>query len=187
MRALLLGYLLGIAGCSAMSGDQAVSARPDPDTVQAVPSHQSLRAGAADGPFSGVWQLCDEGASPEECSEYRLVQNAERICGTWSYFATNAGYDGRLIARAISSTEARRVRVCGRPGSETRTECDAGWEEIDKPLRICDGKLVESDSNDRECRASFVRAGGADAKLRALAQEPWMQACLAGDVSEAAR
>lgn len=187
MRASLLGCLLVIAGCSAMNGDQAVSSKPKRETVQPVPHSKALRADAPNGPFTGVWQLCDVGVSPDECSEYRLVQHADRICGTWSYVATNAGYEGRLVAHGISATEARRVRVCGRPGSETRTECDAGWEKIDKPLRICDGTLVESNSSDGECRAPFARARGAEAQLRELARQPWMQACLAGSASEAAR
>lgn len=187
MRASHLTSLLLLAGCSAMSGDRSGSSPHEREIARSSPPYQSLRSDTAHGPFTGVWQLCDEGAAPGQCGEYRLVQVLDRICGTWSYVATSAGYEGRLIGRSISGTEARRMRVCGRPGSETRTECDDGWEDIDKPLRICRGKLVESDTEDRECRAAFTRARDADAQLRVLAQEPWMQACLVESASKAAR
>jgi hypothetical protein len=108
-----------------------------------------------------------------------LVQQGARICGTWAYYATGY-YDGRVIAEARSPTEARRVRVCGRPGSETSRECESGWETVDKPLRFCGDKLGDLDSDRGECYASYVRASDTDGALASLRGKPWVQSCLAG-------
>lgn len=186
MRATIVVLSLVVAACSATSSDHAESSTTLPAPVQLSSRPQPVVADSAEGLFTGLWQDCDAGASSDECSQYQLVQRGERICGVWSYVATGAGYEGRVVARAVSSTDARRTRVCGRPGSETRTECDSGWESIDKPLRLCDGKLSESEVANDECRARYERAPGADAQLMALANEPWMQECLAGQGAEAA-
>jgi hypothetical protein len=109
-----------------------------------------------------------------------LLQRGTRICGTWSYFASGGSYEGRLIAEASSPLEARRKRICGRPGSETRTECDTGWEDIDRPLRLCGSKLGDLDGKDGRCFADFERTQGETHLLQELASQPWVHACLSG-------
>lgn len=129
-------------------------------------------------PFAGSWQSCAGAESPEQCSRYLLVQRGKRICGTWSYFASGDSYEGRVMAEAISPVEARRTRICGRPGSETRTECEAGWDTIDRPLRLCGGKLGDLDSKDGRCFADFERVERPDPSLEDLAAQAWLEACL---------
>lgn len=82
------------------------------------------------------------------------------------------------MAEAISPFEARRTRICGRPGSEAGTECETGWETIDRPLRVCDGKLGDLDGKNGKCFADFVRVESAGQSLASLAAQPWVQACL---------
>lgn len=131
-------------------------------------------------PFAGSWEYCGRNDSPDLCSRYLLLQRGKRICGTWSYVASGAGYEGRVVAEAISPVEARRTRICGRPGSETRTQCDAGWDTIDRPLRLCDGKLGDLDGKGGRCFADFERVKRPDPSLEALAAQPWVESCLSG-------
>lgn len=176
-RAALIASLALVA-CSATREDLA-----PPQTLTAVTGTPAQLA--TGGPFAGVWQACEGAATPDECSRYVLVQRGDRICGTWEYIATGDGYAGRVVARAVSAVEARRTHVCGRPGSEARTECTAGWDRIDKPLRLCDGKLSDIDSADGACRADYARVA-ASPEAAELARDPWVQACLANG-AEAAR
>lgn len=169
-RAALIASLALVA-CSATGEDRATNHPPAP--------------AAAGGPFAGVWEDCNPSSSPDECSRYVLVQRGDRICGTWEYIATGDGYAGRVVAHAVSAVEARRTHVCGRPGSEARTECTAGWDRVDKPLRLCDGKLSDIYSAGGACRADYARAA-ASAEPADLARDPWVQACLANG-AEAAR
>lgn len=129
-------------------------------------------------PFAGAWEACAGTDASEQCSRYLLLQRDNRICGTWSYFASGRSYEGRVIAEAMSPQEARRNRICGRPGSETRTECETGWETIDRPLRLCKGKLGDLDGKDGRCFADFERVEGAGPSLQELTSQPWVQACL---------
>lgn len=131
-------------------------------------------------PFAGSWEYCGRNDSPDLCSRSQLLQRGKRICGTWSYVASGAGYEGRVVAEAISPVEARRTRICGRPGSETRTECEAGWDTIDRPLRLCGGKLGELDGKGGSCFADFERVKPPDPSLEALAAQAWVEACLSG-------
>lgn len=167
MRALGMMLLLGLVACTApaighKTGDAA-----------AVP--------AASAPFSGVWEACEGASSPGECSRYVLVQRGEKICGTWSYFASGKGYDGRVIAHVSSATRARRTHVCGRPGSETRMECEDGWEAIDKPLVLCDGKLGDLVGADDTCSADYQAVLASRSGHDALFSQPWVQECLSRD------
>lgn len=132
----------------------------------------------ASTPFAGVWTSCAGTDAAEQCSRDLLLQHGKRICGTWSYFASGDSYDGRVIAEVMSPLEARRKRVCGRPGSEARTECDTGWEAIDQPLRLCSGKLGDLDGNDGGCFADYERAEDKGRSLQELASQSWVQACL---------
>lgn len=191
MRRLSLVLALALGACSSPpESPEAAAAAAAPAAVQETPPASPRPTAApvpaadgenAPGAFAGSWQACEGAPSPDQCSRYLLQQRGDRICGTWSYFATGAGYQGRVIARAVSSTEARRIHICGRVGSETRSECEAGWESIDKPLRLCGGKLGDLDGADGTCFADFEPAPDAERELAALAAEPWMQACLAGD------
>lgn len=82
------------------------------------------------------------------------------------------------MAEAISPVEARRTGICGRPGSETRTECEAGWDAIDRPLRLCGGKLGDLDGKDGRCFADFERVEHPGPSLDDLAAQAWVEACL---------
>lgn len=168
MRRWTMVALLGLVACTGMragqAGDEAAAA-----------------SDGASGTFAGEWEACQGTTAPEECGRYLLLQRGSRICGTWFYFATGKAYTGRIVAHADSSTEARRTHVCGRQSVESNTECDDGWQPIDKPLRICDGKLSDSTRADGSCFAYYQSVPLADDARDALLAEPWMQECLSGE------
>lgn len=176
---------LGLAACAG-PGTGHDGGRASPAVADGSLSAPSVRqeavakavATSSAGAFAGIWQSCEGALSPEECSRYVLVQQGDRICGTWSYVASGKAYDGRLVARAMSSTEARRTRVCGRPGSETDTECSDEWQHIDKPLRLCDGRLADRAAGDGSCLAEFEEAPALRSEREALQAEPWLRECL---------
>lgn len=176
MRKLMTLMVLGLAGCTPAMGGRMLEPAPTLEAVQPASASSTFEP---DGPFTGVWQDCDEGESRDSCSSYELAQRGDRICGVWSYTASYDGYEGRLIAQAKSRVEARRTRVCGRPGSETRIECEAGWEPIDRPLRLCDGKLMDVEAENGACRARYEQASG-ELPAQLMAQS-WIQECLAGE------
>jgi hypothetical protein len=184
MRSLMMVVaVLGLVACTGVDAGQTgsetdASASPAPREVPAAPAAD---AAPASGAFAGQWEACEGTTAPEECGRYVLLQQDDRICGTWSYFATGEAYEGRVIARATSPTEARRTHVCGRPGSETDTECEAGWQRIDKPLRLCDGKLGDMTRADGSCFADYQSVPLPDDVRDALQAQPWMQECLARD------
>jgi len=168
--------LLGLGACAGLDAGQAgIEAGSSASPMGDVP------VAPTDGAFAGQWEACEGTTSPEECSRYLLSQHDDRICGTWSYFASGKTYEGRIIARATSSTEARRTHICGRPGSETDTECDDGWQRIDKPLRLCDGKLADLMRADGACFADYQAVPMADDARDALQAQPWVQECLSHD------
>ena len=178
-RGMMMVALLGLVACAGTSARQVAS---DAD-ASATHASQEVQSGLApaSGAFAGEWEACQGTTAPEECGRYRLLQRGSRICGTWFYFATGNEYTGRIVARANSSTEARRTHVCGRPGSETDTECEDGWQTIDKPLRICKGKLSTSTRTDGSCFGYYQAVPMADDQRDALLAEPWMKDCLSGD------
>ena len=168
MRRWTMVALLGLVACTGMRAGQAGD--------EAAPS-----AIAASGAFDGEWAACHGETPPDQCSRYVLLQRGDRICGTWFHFATGKEYRGRIVARADSSTEARRTHVCGRRSVESDTECEDGWQRIDKPLRICNGKLSDSTRADGSCFADYKAVRMAADQREALLAEPWMEDCLAGD------
>ena len=172
MRIAMMASLLWLAGCATPGTPQA-----DLSTASAPHEVSATRTGGA---FAGEWEACQGTTAPEECSRYVLWQRGDRLCGTWAYFASGKSYDGRLIARVTSPTEARRTHICGRPGSDTDTECEDGWQRVDKPLRICDGKLGHTRA-DGSCFADYQRVPIADEVRDALQAQPWMLACLSSD------
>jgi hypothetical protein len=159
--------LFGLVACTGMRAGHAGD--------EATPT-----ATAASGTFAGEWEACYGSTTPGECGRYQLLQRGDRICGTWFYFATGKEYRGRIIARANSPTAAVRTHVCGRPGSETDTECEDGWQRIDKPLRICKGKLSTSTRTDGSCFGYYKAVPMANDQRDALLAEPWMKDCLSG-------
>lgn len=176
MRTWAMVTLLGLAGCAGLDTGQAgIEAGPS-----ASHGARDAPAAATGGPFAGEWEACQGATAPEECGRYLLLQRGSRICGTWFYFATGKAYTGRIVARADSPTEARRTHVCGRPGSETNTECDEGWQRIDKPLQICDGKLSDLTRADGPCFGDYRAVRMAKDQRDALLAEPWMEDCLSG-------
>lgn len=176
MRALAIMVLLSLAACA-----EPGTVRPGVGEVLTRTAPQDAPGAPTDGPFAGTWEACDGTTSPDECSRYLLMQRGDRICGTWSYFATGKAYEGRVVARATSSTEARRTHVCGRPGSETTTECDQGWPRTDRPLRLCDGNLGDLTGADGTCSADYQAVPTSEDERGALQAQPWLQDCLSHD------
>jgi hypothetical protein len=170
---VLFAFVLSSSGCAKpVSQAESPASLPVEAAVDAKPNV------AAAAPFAGSWESCAGAESPEQCSRYLLLQRGKRICGTWLYFASGDSYEGRVIAEAISPVEARRTGICGRPGSETSTECEAGWDTIDRPLRLCGGKLGDLDGKDGRCFADFERVERLDPSLEALAAQAWVETCL---------
>lgn len=183
MRVLAM-MLLSLAACAAPGtghpvGDAASIGADGTSPISGISSDTARPSPAM--PFSGTWQACAGAPSPEECSRYLLVQHGDRICGTWSYVASGKGYDGKVVARAISATEARRTHICGRPGVDTDTECDDGWQVIDKPLLLCDGKLGDLVDADGACLADYQAVPTSQDEWDALSAQPWMRDCLSSD------
>lgn len=165
----------------ASSGSGCAKSASQASLPESAPVESSVEAKpetTPSGPFAGNWESCAGSESPEQCSRYLLLQRGQRICGIWSYFASGDSYEGRVIAEAISPVEARRTAICGRPGSETRTECEAGWDTIDRPLRLCGDKLGDLDGKDGRCFADFGRVERPDPSLEELAAQEWVEACL---------
>ena len=173
MRSLIVVMVVSVGGCTGFGAEPAGS-RAAAVTPQKVPTT------ATESAFAGEWEACEGTTSPEECSRYRLFQRGDRICGTWFHFASGKAYAGRVIAQAISSTDARRTHICGRPSSETETECEEEWQRIDRPLRLCDGKLADLTRADGSCFADYQAVPMADEQRDALLAASWMQACLSG-------
>jgi len=198
MRKLVFGFAIALTACApahhnAAAGASTAPTSPTPKATAdaATPTakpHDAVVSPSAstDGPFTGVWEECDEQTSPDQCGRYVLIQRGDRICGTWLYVATADVYGGQVEATALSATTARRTRICGRPGSDTQTECSDGWESIDRPLQLCDGKLSESAGGSGACTGRYVRSANPGTQLAELAAEPWAKACL-GSEAEGAR
>lgn len=170
---VLFAFASGASGCvKSVSQTSSPASLPVKAAVDAKPNVGEPAS------FAGSWQSCAGTESPDQCSRYLLLQRGKRICGIWSYFASGDSYEGRVVAEAISPVEARRTRICGRPGSKTRTKCETGWDTIDRPLRLCGGKLGDLDGKDGRCFADFERVERLDPALEELAAQAWVEACL---------
>ncbi len=114
MRTLGMVAWLGLAACAG-SGASPDGGRASPADRDGSPWAISVReqtwATSPAGVFTGAWQSCEDAPSPGECSRYVLVQQGDRICGTWSYVASGKSYEGRVVARATSSTRGPRLRL----------------------------------------------------------------------------
>lgn len=172
---VLFAFASGASGCAKSVSQASPASLPVKAAVDAKPN-----AGES-ASFAGSWQSCAGTESPDQCSRYLLLQRGKRICGTWSYFASGDSYEGRVIAEAISPVEARRTRICGRPGSETRIACEAGWDTIDRPLRLCGGRLGDLHDKGGSCFADFERVERPDPSLDELAAQAWVEACLSDE------
>lgn len=179
MRALGMVAWLGLAACAGAGTGHDGGGAAGVDGIISAPTVQHESSDTSPlGPFAGAWQSCDGVSSPDECSRYLLVQRGDRICGTWHYLASGKTYDGRVVARATSSTQAQRTHVCGRPGAETDTECSDGWQRVDRPLRLCDGRLGDLAGTDGACFADYEAVPTPEGDLNALQLESWVQDCL---------
>ena len=143
-----------------------------------VPSATAARS----APFEGVWERCESHEGTAYCSSYVLVQEGHNVCGTWTYTASRSGYVGQLEATVISATALKKDRVCGSPGSETRTECSeegtpqVAWEPARGTLhRIGDGL----DENEAAREPYFQRVPFKRGQRDELRAQPWVTSCLA--------
>jgi len=178
MRLLAVVMILGLMACADTTTRQTVpTASESLKNALSSSGATTLSLGSSNGPFTGTWLLCEAAAPLEECSRYDLVQRGARICGTWSYVASNRPYEGRVVAQATSEFLAQRTHVCGRPGSETDTECELGWQTISKPLEICNGRLSDT-SSVGACHADFSQGSRVRAGFEELEASAWMQECL---------
>lgn len=177
MRLVCVVAILALSACGGLSADQSGGGHQVRYTAVPPASAQTSPAAASEGaPFSGVWESCEGAASPDECSRYVLVQRGERVCGTLSYVASGQSYEGKLIARTISETSAVATQICGRVGSETNSECADGWQETEKTLDLCGGKLSDMTRAQGPCAANFVKARLSEREL--LSAQPWIEKCL---------
>lgn len=140
---------------------------------------EAAPAAKSPAPFSGIWSSRSDGSAPEECSRYVLVQQGHRVCGVWSYVASGQLYEGRVMATATSDSAAQRTHVCGRRGSETDMECRDGWQRINKPLFLCDGKLGDQVMARDACDADFEPGSPSSSTIDALLKSEWVRACVA--------
>jgi uncharacterized protein YecT (DUF1311 family) len=152
----------------------------------------SVRAPASAKPFEGHWKSCWKMRDGEVCEHYTLFQQGTRVCGTWFYVATDAGYDGRL-AWSIDGQGADWRYICGRPGSETSLPCptDAAqslWQTptsaASQPQYICTDAtgryMVDLETSCRDKPTGPLRRWQALSGKQALqaTTEGWLRACL---------
>ena len=164
-----------------------------------LPFAALLTGGAAPerprAPFDGAWMSCETYRGTQICSYKLMRQSGARVCGVQQYFATNAYYVQRFIAKADGNS-ARVERICGDPGSETSSYCtgqapdDAarvGWETTDHMLHACGNRLYESDL-DQSFNCATTRRDTGVPKVRSLAgngpapeDAAWMASCVEGN------
>lgn len=144
-------------------------------------------------PFTGSWIACDRYQGYDVCSYKVLAQNGAHICGLWGYWASGREYQGRLAGKVTEQT-AKVDRICGRPGSDTSTECarddstPQAWEPSDRTLLICKGALYEGrPGQPTSCKGinkdlGMHRArGNVQSKAMFVPEDKaWLKACATG-------
>jgi hypothetical protein len=150
----------------------------------------------ADKPFEGHWEYCQKWKGTNVCDSYTLFQKERRICGLWSYVATNSLYDGRLVW-IVADNAAATNYICGRPGSKTSYWCPGtmlgsipesatGWQKIRTPewSYVCTDKngrylstLEGSCASKRTAYTKTWRPLNAQQKAM-LRTETWLEQCL---------
>lgn len=138
-------------------------------------------------PFEGNWSSCQLFKGEVICESYLLIQKGKRVCGEWEYWATYRTYTGRLQAKTQGQEGASVELICGRPGSETNTECEDDkkhedrWEKTQKKLSVCGTHLYEGSA--KPCsvlrRSPGMTYKPMTAKQREeLLSQSWVKRCL---------
>jgi uncharacterized protein len=142
-------------------------------------------------PFEGEWRSCQLWKGEEICSSHVLLQNGNRVCGDWEYWATYRTYSGQLQAITRTGNSAKLELICGTVGSNTSTECDSSakphssWEKAKGGLLLCSGRLYSSDGT-TPCSTSLRSVGFLYRPMAAVTRtrlfaEPWVKRCLGID------
>lgn len=138
-------------------------------------------------PFEGIWSTCQLFKGEEICSSYVLLQKGKRVCGEWEYWATYRTYAGRLKAKTEEQERAAVELICGRPGSETNTECEYEkkhedrWEKTKGTLSVCGTHLYAGSA--KPCNVLRRSSGMAYQPMAAkqreeLISQSWVNRCL---------
>ena len=138
-------------------------------------------------PFEGDWKSCQLFKGEEICSSYLLIQNGKRVCGEWEYWATYRTYAGRLQAKTQGQEVAVVELICGRPGSETNTECEYQknhedrWEKTQGTLSVCGTHLYAGSA--KQCSVLRRSPGMAYQPMTSkqreeLLSQSWVKRCL---------
>lgn len=142
-------------------------------------------------PFAGTWIDCDSYQGDDACSYKLLAQKGARLCGLWSYWASGREYQGRVTATA-SGRIAKIDQICGRPGSDTSTECtrDKGaqetWEPSSRTMFLCKGALYESradrpmscDGIDKDLGLQKARGNIQSKMMFEPTDKAWLKTCV---------
>ena len=158
--------------------------------------HAAICSASGAESFVGVW----EGCAADTCSVFEMHQRGTRVCGFWSYFATNSGYDGRFTGD-VAGNRLTWSAVCGSPGGVARSFCPEssdpssaipgagesfGWAPYPWVQTLCKGRLVDGPS--KTCvgtnRALIFRKVSGKRNRSPLGESPpereWLSECLAG-------
>ena len=164
MRVSGMMLFVGLVACSAPGiGHQALDAASVP---------------ASPAAFTGPGRHA-RAPLPLECSRYVLYSAASAsvalvLCRIREVVR---GQGGRAHQLGVAGTG---THVCGRPGSETRTECRDGWDIVDRPLLLCDGKLGDLVGSEGRCLADYQAAPASRSGHAALSEQAWVRDCLSG-------
>jgi len=64
-------------------------------------------------------------------------------------------------------------------GFRNRYPCEEGWQQMDRPLELCAGKLSDMTGVGDACLADYEAVPAAEDELAALEAAPWVKSCLA--------
>jgi hypothetical protein len=151
-------------------------------------------------PFEAAWLSCDTNAGYRVCGYAKTTQRGKRVCGIEGYWASGRFYHTRFVGTA-AGTSMQIDKICGRPGSETDTNCagpytrfldpkdKVGWGTSRNKFYVCKGRLHSGPADEAFDCATAVRDAGMP-KVRRLptpkedgpAQEErdWLASCTAG-------